>query len=190
MISKDVESINGLIEKLRLGKIEGIIEIVVNNKGNVHTINLKKQKEKKQTSKTKRIELEEPDLSHADLSGMDIKGSFYGFDLHEVNFSYSRIENSDLSQANLANANFYKAIISQTDMKNAYGINPQGAYLTGSVDLYDVNPEPSAITNPYGDGIPHEADHYDEDEYAEHPVEMSRLSMQMLEAIGQRKRKY
>jgi len=52
---------------------------------------------------------------------------------------------------NLSNTNLYKAQISQTDMSGSYGIKSlAGAYTTGSVNLYNVEPSTqSEVTNPY-----------------------------------------
>ena len=175
MISEDVQTINELIERLRLGSIEGSIEIVVNNKGKVNRIKLSKEKEKSEKKKTMR--LEKPDLSHGDFSGLEVEGDFDGFDLHESDFSYSKIENSNLSGTNLKKASFYKAFLSQTDLSNTYGVDPAGSYMVGSVNLYNAGEHhESPVTNPYGaDGHLHEE--MDEEERAEHPVDMGDIPL-------------
>ena len=183
MISKKVESINELVDKLRLDEIEGTIEIIINNKGKINRIMIRRQQDKNKRNieeeirkAKKRIEIREPDLSHADFSNIDLTGSnFSGTDLHEADFSYSNIERSNLSGANLEGANFYKARLSETDLSNAYGVNVKDSYLTGSVNLYNANEPATAITNPY-EGASHEAHEYDEDEFAEHPMDMSKIA--------------
>jgi hypothetical protein len=59
-----------------------------------------------------------------------------------------------LSGSYLSDTNFYKAKITQTDLSNSYGIKSlEGSYMTGSVNLYNVQPSTNGdITNPYDYG--------------------------------------
>ena len=181
LISKDVESINDLIEKLRLGEIDGTIEILINNKGKINRVLIRKQKEerikKEIKEEIKKVKLSNPDLSHADFSETDLTGSdFSGIDLHEADFSYSRIGDSDLSKTNLRAANFYKTELDHANFSNAYSADLRNSYLTGSVNLYNAAPAgESMVTNPYDGGAQQEAEEYDEDEHALHPEDMSKV---------------
>jgi hypothetical protein len=177
MESKDVETINELIEKLRLGEVEGTIEITIKNKGKINKVLIKKDSEEGEIAEEiKRIKLNKPDLSDVDFSGTNIvESDLSGVNLSGANFSYSRIEDSNLSHTNLVGANLYKAVVSQSNLSYSKGLDSYKAYLTGSVSLYNVMPAgESPITNPY-EGDVGEGGHYDEDEYAASPVDMSKV---------------
>lgn len=171
MASDDVKSINELIEKLRLREIEGTIEIIINNKGKINKVIIKKQGEI--AEEIRKVKLGTPDLSDINFSNIDVSGSdFSGLNLQRSDFSYSRIENSNLAYTNLHGTNLYKTAISQTNLAHAEGIDAQNAYLTGSVNLYNVTPSTEGpITNPYGG----DTSLTDEDEYALHPMDMSKV---------------
>ena len=78
-----------------------------------------------------------------------------------------------MSGANLTGSDFYKARISQTDMSNSYGIRDMsGSYMTGSVNLYNVEPStPGPITNPYDYLATRESEMHDD------TLDISRLLM-------------
>src|SRR3989338_7795520 len=178
MISQEVETINELMEQLKEGKIEGSIEIIINNKGKANRILIRKQDEETESA-VKRVQLRKPDLSHADFSGMIVNGSnFSGVDLHEANFSYSAIENANLAGSYLRGAVFYKSSITQSDMSNSFGANTQGAYITGSVNLYNAQSAAVEAPNHY-DGIPRNmgSGWVGTNEYGEHTMDMSHITV-------------
>lgn len=168
-LNNGIESINELVERLRLGEIDGTIEITINNKGKINKI-LIKNKENSKSDSIKRINLEKPDLANVDLSRTNLSGSdFSGINLRNANLSYSSINNSDLSYTNLKGASLYKTALSQTSLANAQGVDASSAYFTGSVNLYNVNPPTERqLSNAY-DTSNQIADRND---YGEHPINM------------------
>ena len=152
MKSKEIKSLNELLEKLRLGEIEGIIEIRITNRGKVNKILVKRiddseNNEKEITHRIIELQQEKPKLQ-ANFSHLNVEADISGFDLHESNFSYSKVLNSELSYTNLDGVAFYKALISQSNIVNAYAVNMNGAYVTGSVNLYNAQPSVPEIVNP------------------------------------------
>jgi hypothetical protein len=144
MISKAVESINEIIEQLRLDKIDGAIEILFDDHGAARKLIIRKKSDERPNSEIEdaiqKIRIQEPDLSHLDASDMKIiESNLAAFDLHESNFSGAVIQSSNFSYSYLNNASFYNTKISQSNFSNAYKMNPVGANLTGSVNLYNVN---------------------------------------------------
>lgn len=142
-------SINELIEKLRLGEIDGTIEVTINNKGRINTIKIKK--DKTDASQVAQRVITGPNLSGLNVSGMDISDSdFSNTILTDADFSYARIMNANMRGTYLKGSNFYKAALSQTDLSHSYHANTAGAYLTGSVNFYNAETGPlSGNTNPY-----------------------------------------
>jgi len=65
--SSEIESINELIEKLRLGELDGSIEIIINNKGKINRIQIKKKQNSEEDMDNETIhtvKLFKPDLSY------------------------------------------------------------------------------------------------------------------------------
>lgn len=136
MISLAVRSLNEIIEEVRQGEIDQL-EISVTASGKTNKITVSNGDKK--AGRMKKIKIDNPDLSHADLSKLDVMGDMSDLDLHEVDFTDSRIRKSDVSRSNLREAKLTRTRISQTLMANAYITDMSDAYITGSVDLYAVN---------------------------------------------------
>ena len=146
------EVINDLVDKLRSGKIRGSIHINIDDSGKVNEIIVRRSDNIGELEdEIKKIQLKGRDLSKVNFSGMDLSGSNLSrTNLSGANFSSSIISDANISNANLNDANFYKASITQTDMSGAYGVKDlSGAYMTGSVNLYNINPQTGSISNPY-----------------------------------------
>jgi len=146
MKSGSAESINELINKLRLGETGGIIEILISNKGKVNKIVIKKKmatERKKIEDEIKKVKIERPELSSISFSDINVRGNFSGIHLNKIDFSNAMIEESNFSNNNMADVSFYKTTITQTDLSNSYNLNIQNSYLTGSVNLYNVNNRPA-----------------------------------------------
>ncbi len=159
----DTKTINELIEKLRKGRLSGTIQISIDNKGRLNEIIIRNLGHAEEIdSNIRKVNLTGNSLRDTNFTGMDISGSdFSGLDIGGSDFSYSRIVGTNLSGSDFGGANFYKARISQSDVANSYGIRSlEGSYMTGSVNLYQPEPEAdSPISNPY-------------DELANQPAEM------------------
>jgi uncharacterized protein YjbI with pentapeptide repeats len=160
MVNKK-QNIGELIESLKSGRIQGTVEITIENNGRINKIFIKKSpKDKEQIEDAiSRVRLTNVSLRGADFSEMDLSGSdFSRLNLQGANFSYSKIANADFSGSDMGDANLYKASITQTDLSNSYGIKSlASSYVTGSVNLYNIKPSTDAeITNPYDYGATHQ----------------------------------
>ena len=153
MKSQEIETLNELLEKLRLGEIEGTVEIRITSKGKLSRIIVKRKDEKEVdtkeeiTHKVIELQLKKPELQ-VDVSHLEVEAHIPGFDLHGSNFTYSKVINSDLLYNNLKDVPFYKAFISQSNVSSAYGLNLDRAYATGSVNLYNTQSSVPEIVNP------------------------------------------
>ena len=153
MDSNQIKSLHDLLEKLRLGKIEGTVEIRITTKGKVSTVFVKSKEnthehpEAEITHRIIELQQERPELK-ADFSHLEVQADAPGLDFHESNFSYTRLLESNLPYAHFNGAPFYKAIISQSNISHASGLNMDGAYLTGSVNLYNAHSMIPDIVNP------------------------------------------
>ncbi len=157
MAGKD--SLRELVESLRKGRLEGSIEIEMGSEGKINRIVLMPRQgssgrrsegsESEVEESIRKVQFEGPELKGADLSETSISGDLSGLDLSRANFSYARIEEADMSGANLEGADFRNAELSQTDLSNSRHLNPKGAYLTGSVNLYNAKEDPSAMGDVY-----------------------------------------
>ncbi|MBU0614589.1 MAG: pentapeptide repeat-containing protein [Nanoarchaeota archaeon] len=148
-----INSLNQLLDKLRQGDLARI-ELLVKDKDRLNRIIVSNKEEI--NNATKRLRLEGQDLSNVNFSATDLTGSnFSGLNLTNSNFSYVNIVTADFSSTNLDGAGFYKAKVSQTNMMGSYNASLAGAYMTGSVNLYNVQPSGgSADTNPYNTMMP------------------------------------
>jgi len=147
--------INEIIEKLRQGKISGKLQLIIDNQGDINNILIEKLDDKRSIeAEIEKVKLKGKKLENVDFSNLNLSQSnFSGLSLRGSNFSDSKIINSNMSYTDLNDTNFYKARISQTDMSNSYGVKDlSSAYMTGSVNLYNVQPSGSPFGASFSEG--------------------------------------
>jgi hypothetical protein len=154
------DKLSDIIESLRKGDIKGTVIITLKGKDTVIKIKTKTKHDKihdntppaqnqisqnpiidNKSTKITLDSLENRDFSDLEVSGSNMKG----ISLSGSRFVNTIIKDTILSYSNFYNADFAKARISQTDMSNAYNVNLKGAYLTGSVNLYQTHSQNTMV---------------------------------------------
>ena len=134
----EFSSLNELIDSLRAGELEGTIELTVRTNGRENKVFIRTKSNRKNT--TTNVAIQSP-----------IKGiSFAGFDLSGSDLSGTEIIASNFRGSDLNGVSFSKSKVSESDFSFAYNVNPQGAYLTGSVNLNYTGTSYPSLNAPLG----------------------------------------